>query len=41
VPERQATRADLALLVAGELGRFLDQDQHADRHRTLLADGLP
>jgi len=41
VLERQATRADLALLISEELGRFLDQDQHADRHRALLADVLP
>ena len=40
VLERHSTRADLALLIAEELDRFLDQGQHADRHRTLLADVL-
>ena len=38
---RQSTRADLALLISEELGRFLDQGQHADRHRKLLQDVLP
>ena len=41
VLDRHGTRADLALLITEELGRFLDQEKHADRHRKLLEDMLP
>ncbi|WP_254453125.1 hypothetical protein [Ruegeria atlantica] len=38
---RHRTRADISLLITEELGRFLDQEKNADRHRHLLRDILP
>ena len=40
VLEQRNSRADLALLITEELGRFLDQEKHAARHKALLADVL-
>ena len=41
VLERHATRADLALLIAEELERFLNHSPQADRNKDLLRDVLP